>query len=130
VAKLHKLCLPFCSLALSILNLGDDVPLDYEQSLENTTVAMPSHTPPWQQHITQSTAQQSQLLGIYNTSAPQGSDSRAPYAGRNEPYGSNEVVVEDFMWDFMDTQPVLQWLDSDFSVLRDAWGVDWNVFPR
>ena len=130
MAKLHKLCLPFCSLALSILDLVDDVPLDYEQSLKNTTVAVPNHTPPWQQSITQSTAQQSQILGIYDTSAPQGSDGRAPYARRNEPYGSNEVVVEDFMWDFMDTQPVLQWLDSDFSVLEDAWGVNWNVFPR
>ncbi len=33
------------------------------------------------------------------------------------------------LWDFMDTQPMLQWLDSDFSALGDAWMVTGNEFP-
>lgn len=26
-----------------------------------------------------------------------------------------------YLWEFMDTQPVLQWLDSDFSAFDDPW---------
>jgi len=36
--------------------------------------------------------------------------------------GSESFAYDDrYLWEFMGTQPVLQWLDSDFSAFDDPW---------
>lgn len=40
----------------------------------------------------------------------------------NRRSGSESFAYGDqYLWEFMDTQPVLQWLDSDFSAFDDPW---------
>ena len=43
---------------------------------------------------------------------------------------AGNAYSDDFMWDFAETQPMLQWLDSDLSALGETWGMDWNTFGQ
>lgn len=47
----------------------------------------------------------------------------------SDQYINDEFHSDGFLWDFMGTQPMLQWLDSDFSALEDTWASAGNKFP-
>lgn len=61
----------------------------------------------------------------------QGSNTLSPghFQTTSNQSGLNGYNDRDLLWDFTDTQPVLQWLDSDFSALESTWEeMDWNMY--
>jgi hypothetical protein len=136
VAKLHKLCIPFCSLASTILSSDDDIlSVSYNQLQQIPPGALSlSHTAEWQLPMVKlhelPQPPPAHLLAAHHHTAPLQADiNAAPRMASPEQYLSTDFYDDDFLWDFTDTQPMLQWLDSDFSALEDTWGIDWNVFP-
>ncbi|KAL3419957.1 C6 transcription factor [Phlyctema vagabunda] len=138
-SKLHKLCLPFCSLAAGVINssTGTDEDESYlddfnednslRQRVQQNQLFQERHSqPPQPFQIDQTLSATYQNLPI---AYPHGSQQPAGYApdtSINSGYGYQNP---EYLWDFMETQPMLQWLESDFTAFEEAWAPIGNLFP-
>jgi len=144
VEKLHDLCVPFCALASSLLNLSDEnTNTNTNDSTNNSMGHMQQNSfrnekesllPPHEHHQEGAGAQPNPTLPYLQTSHSstyydnpighmQNLDNYTSQpisyamAGADVNYNFN---ADPFVWDFMSTQPMLQWLDSDFSLLEPS----------
>ncbi|EPE26382.1 hypothetical protein GLAREA_02294 [Glarea lozoyensis ATCC 20868] len=124
VAKLYKLCIPFCSLASSVLTTRDEQqPLSPEGNHYEPSDTVPSPPAPPSKPSPQPPPFQ-RLFGSLSQHSP------ILHSSQTNQQTPNATYNQEFLWDFTDTQPMLQWLESDFSALEDSWGIDWNAYPQ
>jgi len=119
IAKLHNLCLPFCALASTALKSTDEPaetrpkkrarleePAQPVQASQLTVSLEQAPTPK------QVSDMEQQILPEQTFLAPIGDlDNNAAFEL------NNDVLAQ-----FMDFQPRLQWLDTDFSAFEHTWG--------
>ncbi|KAF4633140.1 hypothetical protein G7Y89_g4977 [Cudoniella acicularis] len=135
-SKLHKLCLPFCSLASRLLNSEEVTSPPQQSRLSHAYPQQPINYSPWQNPPSQPESPQQppsyQNLQSVSyqvpTTLPNLSTTCQPWGIIQEP-NAHLLGDQETWWDFMDTQPVLQWLDSDFSALEDDWVTRMNALP-
>jgi hypothetical protein len=131
VAKLHKLCIPFCALASSILIQGGESDLQRLNGDQTELSGLGSEIPQQliydhQVHSYLPSRSQPELPTSYPAPNPpgfMGSGSSAMHMNIPDTHIDMGFENADFMWDFVSTQPTLQWMDSDFSSLGEAWGL-------
>ncbi|RDL32673.1 uncharacterized protein BP5553_09129 [Venustampulla echinocandica] len=125
VAKLYKLCIPFSSLASSILSSEDcTTPLEpnnlsnsgkgmvpFNRNASSNGPIIRSQSPP--PHPIVAYDSPALLQSEFNVT-PQS----IPSLGQDL---NSDLCSNNFLDDFMNTQPMLQWLDSDFSALEEVW---------
>ncbi|PVH87787.1 hypothetical protein DL98DRAFT_648735 [Cadophora sp. DSE1049] len=144
VEKLHELCLPFCALASSLLNFSNEntnTNTNSSNNIDNSNAQMQRNpfrnesapmVPSHMYHQREAEAQPGPTSS--NLQTPHGYvnyDNQTGYTQDTGNYGvppipydmvgadgSYDFNADPFVWDFMSTQPMLQWLDSDFSVLE------------
>lgn len=124
IAKLHNLCLPFCALASTALKSTDEPPRSSPDNRASKRPRLEAYPPATQQDAQsmesllppptpQKVAQlEQQILPEQNFSAPMGD------LNNNAAFELNDDVLAQFM----DFQPRLQWLDTDFSAFEQTWG--------
>lgn len=120
IAKLHNLCLPFCALASTALKSTDEPPenrpakrarLEAPTQTTQTTVDPTDSIlqPPTPKQVAQI---EQQILPEQSFLTSMGDlDNNAAFA-----------LNDDVLAQFMDFQPRLQWLDTDFSAFEQTWG--------
>ena len=124
IAKLHNLCRPFCALASTALKSADEPSREilesrpFKRPRRNTNDhgmqrSIQPEEPPLQPPTPKQVAQiEQQILPEHNFL------SNADDLNNNAAFELN-----DDMWThFMDFQPRLQWLDTDFSAFEHTWG--------
>lgn len=124
VTKLYNLCLPFCALASTVIkntnepqaNNGEDSRPSKRQKFSTA-----SHI---DQLPTQQDTETTQTYGStqqeQETGAPQVFEAAARFGEQNNDLGIG-LNDDDFFAQFMDFQPRLQWLDTDFSAFEETW---------
>lgn len=130
VEKLHELCLPFCALAPTLLRSDEDTNINENPGILKSSLwtEKAQRPPPPHLYLREQDAQPtptSAHVQASNYGNQRGFMQDAnSYAGPPIPYdmvgadGNYDFNTDPFVWDFMSTQPMLQWLDSDFSVLE------------
>ncbi len=124
VEKLYKLCIPFCSLAATLLNQNVGKMLPFQHSPYGSTHVCGSQAekyhncvPAEPQYIPQVLSTDSRLESGQTGSTH---DIIAPCLHYNSlGLDDNSTFDTDpFVWDFMSSQPMLQWLDYDFPITQ------------
>jgi hypothetical protein len=119
VAKLYNLCLPFCALASTALKSTDDIQKDASHE-RNEKRRKLDHSGESSQNDTRTSSQsQNQVTQIEQQMLPE--ETIIPPTGElssNATFELNDEVLAQFM----DFQPRLQWLDTDFSAFEETWG--------
>ncbi|KAG4433192.1 hypothetical protein IFR05_011327 [Cadophora sp. M221] len=130
VEKLHELCLPFCALASTLLQSDDNSNTNDNPGIRKSSLRSEKaqRLPPLQLYQREQEAQLNPTTSHMQASSY---DNQAGflqdtnnYAAPPIPYdmvgagGNFDFNTDPFIWDFMSTQPMLQWLDSDFSVFE------------
>ncbi|KAH6669054.1 hypothetical protein B0J14DRAFT_599954 [Halenospora varia] len=127
--KLYKLCLPFCTLASGLLASEDQIISPMAGSKAND---FGSKTAYWKDPTSQPLQTQQALPNhdrqpaIFQISPQLPQMTNDPEPSWLTDGNSGRFDDQEFLWDFMDTQPVLQWLDSDFSGWDDSWNTNTN----
>lgn len=124
IDKLHKLCIPFCALASSILKSSsiDEVSQDIN-TMHSSKRQETRRTSFRQTSVVVDTQATHQSQGGYAPSIitdgeTMHRDSIAPLSDQNTPF---DIGDDEFFAQFMDAQPRLQWLDSDFTAFEHTW---------
>ncbi|KAH6721068.1 hypothetical protein BKA61DRAFT_150913 [Leptodontidium sp. MPI-SDFR-AT-0119] len=130
VEKLHELCLPFCALASTLLRSDEETNLNENPSIPKSSLwtEKAQRPPPPQLYLREQDAQPAPISAHVQASSYGNQtgfmQDTSNYAVPPIPYdmvgadGNYDFNTDPFVWDFMSTQPMLQWLDSDFSVLE------------
>ncbi|KAH8671773.1 hypothetical protein BGZ60DRAFT_527225 [Tricladium varicosporioides] len=127
--KLYKLCLPFCTLASGLLASDDQIISPTARSKANDFGSKVGY---WKDPTSQPLLTQQVLPNHDRQPAIFRVSPQLPHMANDmEPSwlidgNSSRFEDQEFLWDFMDTQPVLQWLDSDFSGWDDSWNTNAN----
>jgi hypothetical protein len=114
IAKLHKLCVPFLHLAANMLESDISTDPTVRPSIEK-----PQNTIPGTNSFQASPLPQFSIPGTPMASENMGHERILP---NNFPPFPSAAPADDVFWQLMDTQPRLQWLDSDFSGFEQTWG--------
>lgn len=134
VDKLHKLCLPFYALASSLLKNTDET---LRKETDSTRTSK-------RHAATRASRQRARAQAAAQIIAPQPpgpgldcGEQIVPQQGAMISFtdGAFDFVDDEFVSQFMGAQPLLQWLDSDFSAFEETWAglgfeQDGMGFPR
>lgn len=119
VAKLYNLCLPFCALASTALKSTDDIQKDATHERIEKRRKVDDSEGSSQTNSHNSSQNHNQVTQIEQKMLPE--ETIIPPTGE---LGSNATfeLNDEVLAQFMDFQPRLQWLDTDFSAFEETWG--------
>lgn len=122
ITKLYNLCLPFCALASTALKSTEEPQVkEVNQVRGPKRPRTTTNNQPQEQYDLEmgSTQPQHQIAESGQQIIPQQSFNAAS-GEKNDDVGFN--LDDSFFAQFMDFQPRLQWLDTDFSAFEETWG--------